>query len=54
MLKILAAIVCFVMFFKGVENDDNFMFFGGIIGICVFLMWELFSVWEVVGMCFGG
>ena len=54
MLKIFAAIACFIMFFKGVENDNNFMFVGGIIGICVFLLWELFSIWEGVGMGFAG
>ena len=49
MLKIIASFICFGICIKGFEEDNNFMFWGGIVGICGFLLWELNDVWEVVG-----
>ena len=51
-MKLLFVLVGLILFCKGIEKGSNWLFFGGLILMMSFLMWQLFDNW-VFGFAVG-
>lgn len=48
-MRIVAIIISLIIFYKGVQKNNNLLFWLGICGMVGFLMWEVFDTWVDVG-----
>ena len=48
-MRIIAIIISLIIFYKGVQKNNNLLFWLGICGMVGFLMWEIFDAWVAVG-----
>lgn len=47
-MKLLFVLVGLILSCKGIEKGSNWLFFGGLILMMSFLMWQLFDNWFFV------
>lgn len=48
-MKIIAILVSLFIFFKGIQKNNNILFWGGLCMMIIFLMWKFFDIWVEAG-----